>query len=278
MTRSAVMLAGALAIALMEGGCHFSPAPASLGDAGGPDDLASSGPSDPLPTGAISFFDHDACPPGWSSYAAARGRTIVPLPGDPDGKIDAVGAPLSDGEQRGHDHNGGAVPVTLPEVSFAGIVGGGNGVGAAGEVAFSLTTSSERTAPPYLALWACKKVATAVAPGSRPLPSGLVAYFETACPSGWGRSDKLDGHYLVGLPDGATSGLTFGGAPLSRGEERTHSHVVAGFATTSSKGIALLSGCCGGGFAKNGTHGFGGNTNAASAALPYLHLVACVAP
>jgi hypothetical protein len=105
-----------------------------------------------------------------------------------------------------------------------------------------------------------------------------VAFFESACPSGWARNDKLDGRYLVGLPDGATAGLTFGGAPLNRGEERTHTHVVAGFVTTSAKGIALLSGCCGGGFAQNGTHGYAGISTSATAALPYVHLVACVSP
>jgi hypothetical protein len=270
----ALLVLGAVAAA----GCRFTPAPAGPTDGGDAEDLAPGDPADPLPTGAISFFEHDACPPGWSSYAAARGRAVVPMGGDPDGPPEAVGNPLSDGEQRGHYHNGGAIPLALPEVSFVGFSGGSNAVGQAGDVAFSLATSSERAAPPYVELWACKKVTRGVTPGSKPLPSGMVAYFEAACPGGWARNEKIDGRYLVGLPTGATPGLTFGGPPLQRGEERMHSHVVAGFATTKPKGIALLSGCCGAGFAKNGTHGFAGGSANASSSLPYVQLVGCVWP
>jgi hypothetical protein len=71
------------------------------------------------------------------------------------------------------------------------------------------------------------------------------------------------------------AGAKFGGPPLDPGELRGHTHDLAGTLATSPKGIALASGCCAGGYAKNGSYPFSGATASASAAPPYLPLVAC---
>lgn len=70
---------------------------ASGGDAG-----------DAFPSGAVVFFDAEACPPGWESFEEAEGRTII---GVADGMGEArgtllgmVGDPLDDLEDRSHSH------------------------------------------------------------------------------------------------------------------------------------------------------------------------------
>ena len=50
------------------------------------------------------------------------------------------------------------------------------------------------------------------------------------------------GRFLVGLPDGAKSGLSFGGPSLTSTESRLHRHSGSGQIRTSSHGIALASG------------------------------------
>jgi hypothetical protein len=246
---------------------------------GGAPDLSATVPSagDPFPPGAISFFHADACPSGWANYPSAQGRTVVPAPADDAGAAGQWGKPLVDGEDRLHGHDGGVLSVSFPSVSFVGAPGGGNAVGAAGTFDVPVSSSIDRAGLPYVELWACRKVMGAVA-GSQPLPSGLVAFFDGDCPTGWSRSPKLDGRYLVGLPTGGAPAAQFGGPPLQRGEARAHSHGIAGAVVTSPKGIALASGCCGDGYAQNGMQSFAGTTPPAVAALPYLHLVACVTP
>ena len=58
--------------------------------------------------------------------------------------------------------------------------------------------------------------------------------------------DQVDqggqGRFLVGLPDGAKSGLSFGGPSLTSTESRLHRHSGSGQIRTSSHGIALASG------------------------------------
>jgi hypothetical protein len=272
-----------IAVGLMLGlaACQFHPAGIGGADGGGAldagaGDLSAPGSGDPFPTGAISFFRNNACPDGWTRYTTARGRAIVPAPDEDGGAGSSWGTPLTDGEERLHGHDGGSVPVSLPDVSFVGATGSGNAVGQSGTVALTLASSTDKAAIPYVELWSCKKLGAPVASG-KALPSGLVSYFEASCPVGWSPSPKLQGRYLVGLPAGAKPGLPFGGAPLHRGEERSHTHDVAGFLATSPKGILLASGCCGGGFAANGSHGYGGTSAPESAAIPYVQLTACIA-
>ena len=258
-------------------GCKFHAGGLDMAnDAGIPDDLAvATGGSDPLPKSIIELFHAQGCPSGWVSYPLAKGRTIVPAPEVDGGSGDSWGDPLGDGEDREHGHDGGVLSGSLDSTSFAGIAGGGLGVGKSGDVTVSVAGSTDHAALPYVDLLACKKVASPT-PASKPLPTGLMGYFEFECPAGWNRPSSLEGRYLVGLPAGGAIGASFGGPSLASGEGRTHTHNLTGSLATTAKGVALVSGCCADGYAKNNPVTISGSTPPASAALPYLQLVACV--
>ncbi len=242
------------------------------GGGGGGATTTATGKGDALPEGAVTFVQGPACPEGWGAYSAANGRVIVPLVGD-DPAGTTHGTELANGEDRLHTH-GVTATFKIGSVSYAGVVGGGNhGVGAAGDVAFSATSSAASTGLPYVQLLACRKVSAPTVKKS--LPSGMLLFFDTpACPIGWKRA-QTQGRLVLGLPKGAPADLAFGGNPLEPGETRTHTHATANLLTTSSHGIALASGCCGGGYAESGAYESKDDTTAGDAALPTIELLQC---
>lgn len=67
-----------------------------------------------------------------------------------------------------------------------------------------------------------------VQPGGSSIPSGLIAFFNGGCPSGWGVFTALNGRYVVGVTGPYGTGTPVGTA-LSLEEDRAvshHSHVV----------------------------------------------------
>jgi hypothetical protein len=239
-------------------------------------DLAVMTSQDALPSGAVGFVRGAYCPDGWELHHAARGRFLVPRGGGFDaGAVTATGTPLTASEDRVHDHALSA-SVTLDSTSFVGVAGGGNGSPAeARTLAIASTTDRVSAGIPYVQLLVCKKTTPAPA-AARPLPAGLLQFFDAeSCPSGWSRPDAPRGRHLVGLPAGAAPGATFGGAPLSVGEERLHSHPVSATLDPPSTGIALASGCCGGGYAAHKSYAIAASSTLGSAGLPTLHLLMC---
>jgi hypothetical protein len=227
---------------------------------------------DILPQGAISFFRTTACPEGWTLFTDAAGRTILPSAADL-GLIN--GLALANVALRPHPHLASA-QVDLPSVSYVGVVGGGNGgVTGAGVHGFSPVVQPAIADLPFVQLLVCKKL-SAPRPGHMPAPSGLLVFTAAgACPSGW-KLAPLERRFLVGLPPEGVPGATFGGPPFGEAERtRTHTHGVTGELTTSSHGIALASGCCGGGYGKNGTYPITGTTDSGDATPPYIQLASC---
>jgi hypothetical protein len=129
------------------------------------------------PAGAVMYFDLPACPTGWSSFDAGRGRYLVGLPvgGTPGA---AVGTPLSDQENRptgqhthavndpGHVH---AVGYDTEQLANTGntiggtrMQGGSNSGSENSDLAFTGITIAPAgavagTNAPYLQLVACRK-------------------------------------------------------------------------------------------------------------------------
>ena len=130
--------------------------------------------SNSVPTGAVMFFDLDACPKGWDGFAGAHGRSVV---GGTPGT--SVGQALSTGENRTHQHvwsnlTKEAVNTEWSSYSASGtqisMIRWGDGIGNAGsgfyplglwgpggDWTFHTDTSATADAMPYLQLLPCIK-------------------------------------------------------------------------------------------------------------------------
>lgn len=229
---------------------------------------------DSLPAGAVSFFHRKTCPVGWEPFALAQGRTVVPSIGrDPVGNTQ--GEPLSDREERAHQHmlSGN---VSTEAVSYIGIAGEANhGVARSGTYALSLRSEPATAGLPYLQLLICRK-SGAPHPKKAPPPTGTLLFFSaSACPAGWMQPALTQGRFLVALPDGAQSGLTFGTPSLTTTESRPHRHGAQGSLSTASHGIALASGSGAGGYARDGRYAFTATSDESAVDLPYVQLLQC---
>jgi hypothetical protein len=229
---------------------------------------------DAFPAGAVSFFQVPACPDGWKPHAAAEGRLLLATVGD-SAPGTTYGEPLASGEDRAHTHGVG-LTFDLGAVSYAGVAGGGNkGVGAAGMVMFNATSEATSTGLPYVQLLACKKIAEPV-PASKPLPAGLTMFFDgPSCPDGFKQSAATQGRFIVGLPSKAPADVSFGGPPLPAAEKRKHAHGNTATLATSPHGIALASGCCADGYAKDGMYTATQDADEGETGLPFLSLLHC---
>ncbi|MDC3955503.1 hypothetical protein [Polyangium jinanense] len=229
---------------------------------------------DTLPEGAVSFFKKLACPEGWKPYEPATGRTIVAASEEfPSGAT--VGEPLASQEERTHSH-AIAATVEIPAVSYVGAPGGGNaGVGQAGAVSFATTSELASDDIPYVQLLVCRKNEPSVKRAT-PLPSRLLMFFDLPeCPAGWKPAEGTTGRLLVGLPQDAPADRPFGGDPFTSPALRSHGHAVSSTLETPSHGIALAGGCCGDGYAKNGTYEFAVETEPSEVDMPMLALLQC---
>lgn len=244
-------------------------AASSTGSGGG----GASFTGDPLPQNAVSFFRGEGCPAGWAPYEPAAGRFVVPTIGTALGGIPR-GQPLASAEDRTHLHDISGT-FTLAATNFAGIAGEANhGVAAAGVAAFSTTAEPASTGLPYVQLRACKKQEPAV-PRPTPLPPGMQIFVDApACPDGWKQVEITQGRFLVGLPAGAPADKSFGGAPI--GDMLSpHAHSAAPELVTKPHGIALASGCCADGYAKDGTYATVAETTLTETGLPWVPLLSC---
>ena len=250
----------------------------------GPADLSTIPPTSPpdfasvagdsVPAGAVAFFQRKDCPQGWEKLGAASGRTLVPTVGaDP---VDvSVGTPLQDSEERSHSHAISGT-INLSTVGYAGIAGEANhGLARGGANPLTGTATKSAASLPYIQLLVCHKTAEAD-PQLRPLAAGTLVFFKTKeCPSGFVQAGASQGRFIVGLPERATAGQKFGGAPLKNGENRTHHHNLSGSITTSSHGIALANGGTASGYAKNDQHPFQQDSADDSIGFPFLQLRHC---
>lgn len=230
---------------------------------------------DPFPIGTLAFFDRASCPSGWALASSLTGRTPVAGPMDHVGTL--RGDPLTSGEDRRHSHTFSGTAAS-DEASFVGIVGGGNGLSANTSQSVTAAEQGASTGLPYLQLLGCEKTAEP-SPGTLPLAlsifSGAMCPVGTAVEIGWGR-------LIVATPAGGTSGASFGRATPPDGptppDATPHSHTLSGRIPTPSKGIALASGCCGGGYAASGGLRTNLTSTEATVLFPTVSLQQCELP
>lgn len=261
-------------LALVIGSCAQPVSPgADAGIDGSTADLARP-PGDSFPPGAVSFFNRNSCPTGWTPFGTAAGRLLVPTLGSIGGGT-TVGRPLTNGEDRQHNHPFNA-SVTPPQTGFAGLSGTGANLATADPANFTGTTESAATGLPYVQLLVCLKSAAPL-PDLPPPPAGMTIFFSniSACPSGWTQTAVTQGRVLVGLPDQGVAAVTFGGSALGSQEERGHTHPLHGSLTTTSHGLTIADGSGVTGYARNGTYSYVSTTDSTPADLPYLQLLHC---
>jgi len=233
---------------------------------------------DGFPMGAIAYFNLQSCPPGWETAAELAGFTLVPFASVPAGMLgQTVNPPLANGEDRTHAHTLSS-SITVPEVKYVGIVGGGNS-DTSKDGTFSITgdTDSVSAGIPYIQLLLCRK--TAFQRAQNPpvgIPQTVAAFFETAdCPTGWKLTPVTSGRFLVGLPSGGTPETAFGGPVLAVGENRTHGHGFSASFTIPSTGVGLGSGCCAEHYGAQGNFKFQGGTDSGAVGFPYAIVTQC---
>ena len=251
------------------GSCVFAPKAA-----GAPcvDGLCSPGldgleclPGDGLPLGTVVWFDRPECPSGWQPYSPAIGRTISGT-----GALavaEARGDPLLSGAEPLHSHTVAGTG-DVGSVSYAGIVGCCNGgLASDADISYAGEAQPASAGLPYLQLLPCEKVSAAVIGGP---PQGLGHFSVFGCADGAAPFPFAADRLLVGAPAEGALIASFGSGGLT-----SHDHEVAGTLPTPSQGIALISGCCGGGYASSGGVGISTATSEATAVFPEVALNTC---
>lgn len=223
---------------------------------------------DPFPVDTVAFFDRTTCPSGWALADGLFGRTAVAVPPERVGEV--AGTALANGEDRTHVHVFTATGA-LADRSFAGIAGGGLGLARSGAVALSVTGAPASAGLPYLQLLPCRKTAVEER-GDMPLGL-LVQRDAAACPAGWAASVTGYERLVVGTPEGGAAGASFGATTAT-----AHSHGGAGTVPTPSQGVALVSGCCSGGYASAAGVAVTLASDAATVELPWRGVLQCEVP
>lgn len=237
-----------------------------------PGDAPTCAPGDPFPVGTVAFFDRSSCPPGWALAPSLVGRTPIASGAETVGQI--RGEPLLSGEDRRHTHTF-AGDATAAAVSFAGVVGGGNGLAAAGTLSVTAVDTGASSNLPYLQLLPCEKTLDDQAGA---LPDGLTLMSTSAtCPGDTVLALTAWGRLIVSTPAGGTSGASFGSAP-NAGATTSHTHALTGTIPTPSHGIALASGCCGGGYASSAGLAATLSSTASEVVFPTLSVLLCELP
>ena len=227
--------------------------------------LLAAGPAlaqDAMPRGTLAYFTGE-CPTGWNSSQVpdgALGRTVTPTPtgGTP---LQPVGGNITPDSTPQHRHSATGGSVDTGDESLILVQGCcNNNLGHGGDRQVIVSPSTFTNADlPMLFLRLCVKIA---APDPAPMPSGLMAFQPTQCPAGSTLYEDAAGRFLMGLAPGVTGPAAFGGAPLSPGEDRTHTHEFEASIELPVSEIAGASGCCAHNYAEAQTIDFRGETDA----------------
>jgi hypothetical protein len=113
--------------------------------------------ADDSPAGMVAFFTGTSCPNGWTAASYASGRLVVAVTeGDEVGNT--VGTPLSDREDRTHDH-GYSTTIDLEHKSISAASGCCNDQGAKDTDSneASGTTKKSTSGYPFTQLVICEK-------------------------------------------------------------------------------------------------------------------------
>lgn len=222
---------------------------------------------DPMPTFSIAYFN-GPCPPGWdsTSLASAAGRTLLPTPRG-GGAGGFIGEALASQQAPTHKHAKATGSITSPAKQFVLVDGCCNeSLGSSGTYTMQGTTETAGGGPPYIQYNVCMKMA---APSTGTVPRGLLTFSILQCSGNYMEYTAASGRYIVGLNPNGQPAATFGGANLTPGEIRRHSHSINGTMDFPKHDIAGASGCCAQNYAASGSIAFSGNTDVDTSSSQY---------
>jgi len=231
---------------------------------------------DAVPFGTIAYFSPTVsqCPDNWKSFDGANGRFIIPGYSG-EGVIPSEAEPLASGQDILHGH-AFQINITTNEASYAGIDGCCNsGPAADGSYTTDVNGDPVSSGLPYIQLLTCVSQDPTF---NSSFPPGTLLYNEVGCTNGWNSTDDVAGRFVVALPENGVPGATFGTNSFRPGESDSpfHDHTYSGSVTTSSTGVGLASGCCGGGYVMNQAYYFDGVTSSDAVDLPYMSVPMCI--
>ncbi|MEM1182516.1 MAG: hypothetical protein AAGM22_29485 [Acidobacteriota bacterium] len=229
---------------------------------------------DGMPQGAITFIDATDCDADWSTYTDADGFFLIPLTSDDSTWGQPVGSSISGNAfELPHEHSlSGEVNVGNKDWCSSTATNTALSAGKPGNQNYSGETSEGITNLPWMRLLICEKT-SAPSSGAATPPSGMLAFFESACPTDWSGTEDYDGRYLVALPSGASPAV-FGGSPVDGTSAPSHTHDYSVTFDISSQKPALATGCWNG-YAKSNDRTATGVTDAAETGFSYLPLLLC---
>lgn len=223
------------------------------------------GAGDPLPYGAVAFFDRPP-PAGWSARYDWGGHFVLPSSGD----TVLLGDPWDPTTPAQHSHT---VSGDF-EMNAAGFTWGGGADGNTADAApawyAGATENGTDPSVPFITLLLCEKTDMA-SPGR--IPAGLTIFVAAQNPpDGWGLVPGSQQRFLVGLPSGGEIG--FAGGPAV-GATASHAHVGTGSVTIPNYNTDLASGIQDFNLGTHGDYTFAVSASAQDLTLPALTLLHC---
>jgi hypothetical protein len=127
---------------------------------------------------------------------------------------------------------------------------------------------------PYIQVLTCQSVEPTF---DSEMPRSALLYTSVSCPPGWDIALTLSGRFLVALPEGGRAGAIFGGQSLPPSADVVirHEHGFTNTITTTPAGVGLASGCCSGGYARNGQYTVQGVGYDEPVDMPYTTATLC---
>jgi hypothetical protein len=167
--------------------------------------------------------------------------------------------------------------ISIPDVSYAGVAGCCNSNTSHAGVQVTPTDETAEAVSsgiPYIQVLTCQSVAPTF---DSIVPRSALMYTSVSCPPGWDIALTLSGRYLVALPEGGRAGAIFGGQslPPSADVVITHDHSFSNSISTTPAGVGLASGCCSGGYARNGQYNVQGIGYEEPVDFPYATATLC---
>jgi hypothetical protein len=191
---------------------------------------------------------------------------------------EAVGVPLSDGEDRAHTHNVAGV-FNLPSKHVSGADGlnfDGAKQGPTDE--FLNKTGSAGSGYPFVQLTACRYNAVSLQPAPA-IPVGAISLWDASsvkdgCPTNTEPLQAGAGRLLT-LTDAPGYGIAGNPAALEPGLDVTHDHSFNATITLSEFSYAGIDGCCNDSPVPAGSVGMTGVSSSTSTGLPQVAVLAC---